>query len=374
MHVLMIGLDNTVFTQEGRGDLANRLKKYAAHVDFISLVIYTPAKDFKPVKIADNVIAYPTNSRYQWRFPWRAAKIAQEIHKEKPVNLVTTQDPFVCGYAGYLLKKRLGIPLVVNIVSSFFDDPYWKREDWKNPIFNIFGKWLVRRADGVRVECDTEREKVISLGVSPEKVKVAPVLVDLKKFAGEKGSAREKYIADYDRIVLFIGRLSIEKNVPLLIKAAKIVAQKRPKTLFLIVGGGADEIALKAMAADCKNIVFTGRIPHAEIPKFHKAADVLVLPSFYEGIPLVVVEAAAAGLPVICTDVRDAKDVIIDEKSGFIVPKDNPDIMALRIMDVLDDHKRAKEMGKIGQKLVMEKFDPEMNLKDCIDLWRQVAK
>jgi len=374
MHVLMIGLDNTVFTQEGRGDLANRLKKYAEHVDFISLVIYTPAKDFKSVKIAENVVAYPTNSKYQWRFPWRAAKIAQEIHKEKPVNLVTTQDPFVCGYAGYLLKKRLGIPLVVNIVSSFFDDPYWKREDWKNPLFNIFGKWLVRRADGVRVECDTEREKVISLGVSAEKVKVAPVLVDLKKFAEEKGSVREKYIADYDRIVLFIGRLSIEKNVPLLIRAAKIVAQKRPKTRFLIVGGGADEIALKDMASDCKNVVFTGRIPHAEIPKFHKAADVLVLPSFYEGIPLVVVEAAAAGLPVICTDVRDAKDVIIDEKSGFIVPKDNPDIMALRILDVLDDHKRAKEMGKIGQKLVMEKFDPGMNLKDCIDLWRQVAK
>ncbi|MEM3154018.1 MAG: glycosyltransferase family 4 protein [Candidatus Woesearchaeota archaeon] len=374
MHVLMIGLDNTVFTQEGRGDLANRLKKYAEHVDFISLVIYTQDKGFKPVNIADNVMAYPTNSKYQFRFPWQAAKIGAEIHKERPVNLVTTQDPFVCGYAGWLMKKRFGIPLVVNIFSSFFDDQFWKREDWKNPFFNIFGKWLIKKADGVRVECDTEREKVISLGVSAEKVKVAPVLVDLKKFSDEKGSVREKYIDGYDRIVLFIGRLSVEKNVGLLIKAAKVVAQKRPKTLFLIVGGGKDEINLKSMAADCKNILFTGRIPHADIPKYHKAADVLVLPSFYEGIPLVVVEAAAAGLPVICTDVRDAKDVIIEGKSGFIVPKDNPDILALRILDVLEDPKKAKEMGKIGQKLVMEKFDPEKNLKDCLDLWRQVAK
>jgi glycosyltransferase involved in cell wall biosynthesis len=268
----------------------------------------------------------------------------------------------------------LGVPLVVNIVSSFFDDPFWKKENWKNPFFNMFGKWLIRKADGVRVECDTEREKVISLGVSSEKVKVAPVLVDLKKFSDEKGSVREKYIKGYDRIVLFIGRLSVEKNVGLLIKAAKSVAQQRPKTLFLIVGGGKDEHNLKAMASGCKNIVFTGRIPHADIPKFHKAADVLVLPSFYEGIPLVVVEAAAAGLPVICTDVRDAKDVIIDEKSGFIVPKDNPDIMALRILDVLADHKKAKEMGKVGHELVIEKFDPKKNLQDCLDLWRQVAK
>ncbi len=374
MHVLMIGLDNTVFTQEGRGDLANRLKKYAEHVDFISLVIYTPAKNFKPVMIAENIVAYPTNSKYQVRFPWQAAGIAQEIHTRRPINLVTSQDPFVCGYAGYLLKKRLGVPLVVNIVSSFFDDPFWKKENWKNPFFNMFGKWLIRRADGVRVECDTEREKVISLGVSDEKVKVAPVLVDLKKFSDEKGSVREKYIKGYDRIVLFIGRLSIEKNVGLFIKAAKSVAAQRPKTLFLIVGGGKDEVNLKAMASGCKNIVFTGKIPHADIPKYHKAADVLVLPSFYEGIPLVVVEAAAAGLPVICTDVRDAKDVIIDEKSGFIVPKDNPDIMALRILDVLADHKKAKEMGKVGHELVIEKFDPKKNLQDCLDLWRQVAK
>jgi len=373
MHVLMFGLDNTVFTEEGRGDLANRLKKYAEHVDFISLVIYTPAKEFKPVKIAENVTAYPTNSKYQWRFPWQAAKIAGEIHKEMPVNLVTAQDPFVCGYAAYLLKKRFGIPLVVNIVSSFFDDPYWKKEDWKNPFFNMFGKWLVKKADGVRVECDTEREKVISLGVAPEKVKVAPVLVDLKKFSDEKHSVRDKYLNGFDRIVLFIGRLSVEKNVGLLIRAAKVVAQKKPKTLFLIVGGGKDELKLKQQASDCKNIVFAGRVPHADIPKFHKAADVLVLPSFYEGIPLVVVEAAAAGLPIICTDVRDAKDVIIDEKSGFIVPKDNPDILAIRIIEVIEDPKRH-EMGKVGQKLVMEKFDPKKNLQDCLDLWNQVAK
>ena len=374
MHVAMIGLDYTVFTQEGRGDLANRLKAYARHVDFISLIVYTPDQNFKAVKIADNVMAYPTNSKRQWKFPWDAAHLVADVNILRTVDLVTTQDPFACGLTGYLVKRKLKVPLVVNIVSSFFDDPYWKKEDWKNPFFNIFGKWLVRRADGVRVECDTEREKVISLGVSAEKVKVAPVLVNLKKFAEEKGSVRDKYINGYDRIVLFIGRLSVEKNVGLLIKAAKIVAGRRPKTLFLIVGGGKDEINLKSMAADCKNILFAGRIPHAEIPKYHKAADVLVLPSFYEGIPLVVVEAAAAGLPVICTDVRDAKDVIIDEKSGFIVPKDNADILAVRILEVLADAKKAKEMGLVGQKLVMEKFDPEKNLKDCLDLWRQVVK
>ncbi len=369
----MIGLDNTMFTQEGRGDLAERLKKYAKHVDFISLVVYTP-EGFKPVKIADNVMAYPTNSKRKWRFPWHAARLAAQINGENPVSLVTTQDPFVCGFAGYLAKRRLKLPLVINIFSSFFDDAYWLKENWKHRFFNMFGKWLVRRADGVRVECDTEREKVISLGVSSDKVKVAPVLVNLERFAKEKDkSVRDKYLGDADSIVLYVGRLSVEKNVGLLVKAAKLVVQKRPKTKFLIVGGGAEELELKQLASGEKNIVFTGRIPHPEIPKYHRAADLLVLPSFYEGIPLVVVEAAAAGLPVICTDVRDAKDVIIEGKSGFIVPKDNPDLLAVRILDVLSDKKAAKEMGVVGQKLVMEKFDPERNLKDCVDLWRQVS-
>jgi len=221
------------------------------------------------------------------------------------------------------------------------------------------------------VECKTEQDKVISLGVSPGKVKVAPVLVNLDRFAQEKDtSIRQKY--GTDKIVLYIGRLSVEKNVGLLIQAARIIEQKLPSVKFLIVGGGAEESKLKTIAEGLSNVVFVGRVPHDDIPKYHKAADVLVLPSFYEGIPLVVVEAAAAGLPVICTDVRDAQDVIIDEKTGYIVPKNKPEIMAGRILEILNDENKAHGMGTLGQQLVMKQFNPEENLKSCIELWRSV--
>jgi glycosyltransferase involved in cell wall biosynthesis len=144
--------------------------------------------------------------------------------------------------------------------------------------------------------------------------------------------------------------------------------------LFLIVGGGKDELKLKALARDCENIVFVGRVPHSDIPKFYKSVDLFVLPSLYEGVPLVIVEASASGLPVVCTDVRDAKDVIIDEVSGFIVPKDNADVMALRILDVLNDDKLAKSMGLAGQKLMLDKFDMERNINECVELWKSVVK
>jgi glycosyltransferase involved in cell wall biosynthesis len=301
-----------------------------------------------------------------------AVRIALDVHSKNPVSLTTAQDPFACAIACNRFKKKTGVPFVVNIVSSFFDDPFWKSENWKNPFLNILGKRLIHKADGVRVECEIERQKCISLGIAPEKVKVAPVLVNLKKFMDEKESVRDKYLGDHDRIVLFIGRLSVEKNVGYLIDAAHIVTEKRPKTLFMIIGGGAQEALLKEKAGTNPHILFTGRVPHTEIPRYHKAADLFVLPSFYEGIPLVVVEASAAGLPVICTDIRDAPDVIEDGKTGYIVPKGQPDVLAEKIISVLEDPARH-EMGKRGQALVMKQFDPEMNLKQCIELWKQVA-
>ncbi len=373
MHILMFGLDNTMFTSENRGDLPKRLAEYAKHVKHISIVIHTPVKNYQPLTLADNVVAYPTNSKRPTRYMRDAVKIALDIHAKNPVNLTTAQDPFACAIACNRFKKKTGTPFVVNIVSSFFDDPFWKKENWKNPILNWLGKRLIRKADGVRVECEIERQKCMALGVHPEKVKVAPVLVNLKKFADEKENVRAKYIGDHDRIVLFIGRLSVEKNVGYLIDAARIVTEARPKTLFLIVGGGAEEAQLKEKAAGNEHIHFTGRVPHADIPKYHKASDLFVLPSFYEGIPLVVVEASAAGLPVICTDVRDAPDVIEDGKTGYIVPKGQPHVLAEKIISVLDDPERA-EMGKRGQALVMKQFDPELNLQQCLELWKQAAR
>lgn len=373
MHVLMFGLDNTMFTSENRGDLPKRLLEYAKHVDRISIIIHTPAKNYEPLTLAPNVTAYPTNSKRPTRFMRDAVRIALDIHAKNPASLTTAQDPFSCAIAANRFKKKTSVPFIVNIVSSFFDDPFWKRENWKNRFLNILGKQLIRKADGVRVECETERQKCISLGVSPEKVKVAPILVDLKRFANEQHSVRAQYLGNHDRIVLYIGRLSVEKNVGYLIDAANIVTEKRPKTLFLIVGGGPEQEKLEAQAKDNPHVIFTGRVSHADIPKYYKAADLFVLPSLYEGIPLVIVEASAAGLPVICTDVRDAPDVIEDGKTGYIVQKGKPDLLAEKIITILESPFRH-EMGKNGQAFVIKQFDPELNLRQCLELWKQVAQ
>jgi len=376
-NALFISLDRNLFAQK-MTDVVERHREYAKYFTKIVSLVYTLSKDkYKPKKLAKNVRVIPSNSLSPWTFVWSVVRKGKKLIKEENIDLIATQDPFATGLAGYFLKRSTGAKLVINVFSGFFDDPYWLSEDWKNRFLHSIGKFVVRRADGVRVECDTEKRKLVELGVAANKVTVAPVPVQLKSFARAKPIYRKKLLhKTYDRIVLFAGRLSIEKDVGTLLHAAEIIQLRRPETRFVIIGSGKEEETLKALAQKLGlwNTVFLGRKPHTDLPKYMRSSDVFVLPSVYEGIPLVSVEAAGAGLPVVSTAVRDAPDVMIDGKTGFIVPQKDHQAMAERLLLILKDPKRAQEMGKAGQKFVTKKFDPKANLRALVSLWEKVVK
>jgi len=121
-----------------------------------------------------------------------------------------------------------------------------------------------------------------------------------------------------DFVVGFAGRLSPEKNIPILLACAKSM----PNVSFVFAGDGPQRGVLEQMSADLKNVFFVGQ--RTDIEKFYAAFDVLVLPSLMEGLPLVVLEAMAAGTPVVASDVGALSEVVTDGVSGLLVwnPKD----------------------------------------------------
>src|SRR3990167_7421330 len=194
VHVLQVGLDDTIFTQEGRGDLAERLKEYGKFFR-VSQICFTKNKTFKPLRLSDSVMVYPSNSWSSLTFPSDAVKIARKIAREKPVvgsgllddpsdyhdsdkkqgfgvfDLVAVQDPFLCGWIGSAVKREHNVPLLVNVFSSFIDNVYWFKQARYNKLLNRYGKWLlVHRADGVRCECKSEAEYMKKIGVNADKM------------------------------------------------------------------------------------------------------------------------------------------------------------------------------------------------------------
>jgi glycosyltransferase involved in cell wall biosynthesis len=148
--------------------------------------------------------------------------------------------------------------------------------------------------------------------------------------------------------LLFVGRLSVQKNLPLLLRALAGVSERFETTL---VGDGEAETNLRKLAAGMglQNIRFYGRADGGELRELYRNADIFVLPSEREGMPLVLLEALAMGLPVVATDISGTRDVIDHGVNGVLVPPD--DALALReaLLSVaadLDDYRRMSEASR----------------------------
>ena len=158
------------------------------------------------------------------------------------------------------------------------------------------------------------------------KVHVIPVGIDLAKFKLLDGDGlRAKWgFRDGERIVMFVGRLEVEKDLGFLIESFRLVLRLVPEARLVFVGDGRDRNRLEDMARDLKpeKVLFMGAQKPGSMPEILNCGDVLALCSLYEGSPTVVKEALACGLPVVTTPVGDVAEVIKSNLVGRIVPKD----------------------------------------------------
>lgn len=371
MNVLAIAWDYTSAMDKDNedhkiiGDSQARVIEYAKHLSKFLIVTYSPKNlALKTKNLGKNVTVHPTSSFSPLSFVYDGYRIASNIIKNEEIDIINSQDPFWCGFIGYLLKKRYGIPLLIQIYGTSLDNKFWLKERKINHFLSILGKFLIKRADGVRVDTTKVEDYVIhNLGVPSRRVFRVPVFIDIEKFIkhGIRDDIKQKY-AQYENIVLFVGRLSREKNIPNLIKAAPMVLNAFPNTLFLIVGKGDERPNLEKLVMELgieDNVIFAGAVP--DVADYYHLSDLLVLPSNHEGRAIVLIEAMACGKPVISTDVSGACDVIVDEKTGFIVPLDDSDAISQKILLLLSDSKKRVIMGEIGQEFVIKTQDIKKN-------------
>ncbi len=140
---------------------------------------------------------------------------------------------------------------------------------------------------------------------------------------------------EFDKIVLFVGRISKMKGLDVLLKATK--TYETEKTLTLIVGEGEfrKELDILKEELGLKNIVFLGSKRHKDLRLLYNIADVLVLPSRREALPLVAIEALACGTPAIVTNLF-GMDNIINKDVGLIFDMDDEKMLARSIQLILD--------------------------------------
>jgi glycosyltransferase involved in cell wall biosynthesis len=201
------------------------------------------------------------------------------------------------------------------------------------------------------------------VGTNPERFRERSLI--------EKNQLREDYCISREAFVLlFVGRLSFEKNILLVLRYLK---SKRLENIILLLAG--DGPLKENLQQECRNfniedkVHFLGRVE--KIEEVYSLADLLVLPSSsMETFGMVVIEAAFCGLPTLRSDLPGAKDQISHGEDGFIFPIQQPE----KMFEVLDSIWNQRDnLPKIGQKArarALEKFTLEKMYERFLDLYR----
>ena len=173
-------------------------------------------------------------------------------------------------------------------------------------------------------------------------------------------------------VILFAGRLNPEKNIPYLLGAFRLFAQTHTDSEVWLVGDGHLKERLQAI---CKTwgiddqVRFLGYFDHSEMPQFHAAADVFVLPSLVETQGLAAIEAMYFGKPVIVTDrIVSATDLVEEGVNGYIVDHTSVKDLANRLACLKEDVQLRKRMGEAGKQR-SEQFSTKKIVDDLENLY-----
>lgn len=217
------------------------------------------------------------------------------------------------------------------------------------------------------VLCNSEslRAEAFALRVAP--VKKVRLLgegssngVDIDRFSPGASAIRERMgIPRNAPVIGFSGRLTRDKGLPELFEAFDLILCAEPSTRLLLVGWfdvseDALDPGVRSRILRHANIYCTGFV-HDTAP-YYRAMDMLVLPTWREGFPNVVLEAAATGIPVVTTESTGARDSILPEVTGLIIPPGFPDAIYEAVMKLIRDPERRRRMGRAGRAWILEHY------------------
>ena len=209
----------------------------------------------------------------------------------------------------------------------------------------------------------------------PEKISVIENGIDLAQFEnpGERrlGARKALGIPADAWVAGSLGRFAVEKDYPLLVRAAAPLLG--PGSRLVIVGDGAEMPAVKAEVAARAVAPFVC-LPgmRDDVPDLLAALDVFVLSSRMEGLPLVALEAMASGLPVVATAVGGLPKLIADGETGFLVPSGDEAALRDRLAALRNDPATARAVGERGRVRARRDYSRDRMVQRYLDLYRRL--
>lgn len=277
---------------------------------------------------------------------------AKKYAERNDFDLIHVHFPFPLALFGIAMKQVSKKPLVVSCHGSEVNMAK------KNSIFRNIFRWMLKKADAVTVNSAFMKKEVEKI-IPGKEIEIIPMGSGLGEISEKESAEKEK---SGKTSLLFVGRLIELKGTKYLIEAMK---QLDPEKFELhIAGDGPEREKLAALAG--KNVVFHGYRTGTDLEALYQKADIFILPSivddrgYTEGLGTVLLEATNFSLPLIGTNVGGIPDIVIDGKTGLLVPQKDPQALKNAIETLADDEKLRKELVENAKKHLKERFSWEM--------------
>ncbi len=265
------------------------------------------------------------------------------ILEEGSFDIIHAHD-WLVGDAAIVLKHTFKIPLIATIhateygrYNGIYNDTQRYISDKENLLADNAWRIIVcteyMRSEVARaLHSPGNKIDVIYNGIRPEKKQ------HHKDFYAQ--DFRRQFAADHEKIVYYLGRMTYEKGVSVLINAAtKVLWEMAGYVKFVIVGGGnTDHLKKQAWELGIwDKCYFTGFLSDEYLDKFQTIADCAVFPSLYEPFGIVALESFASRVPVVVSDTCGFPEVVQHTKTGIVTKVNNPDSLAWGILEVLQN-------------------------------------
>lgn len=300
-----------------------------------------PLKNFEPI----GEFALPEYELQKLSFP-PVLEIIDYVQREK-FSEVIISTPGPLGLAALLAGKMLGLPITSIYHTDFpqyvrilTDDSFLETLTWH------YMQWFYGQCDTVFVNSKHYLDCWQSRGIPASHLHILPRGLDLNLFTPKRRDEAfwiQRGAAPGERILLFVGRVSKEKDLDVLVKAHTLLKKaKTPPFRLAFVGDGPYRQHLES---ELPNALFTGYLAGHELATAYASADIFVFPSTTDTFGNVILEAHASGLPCIVSDEGGPAELVRNGIDGIITPARNPDALAKAIARLLADEHNLRSMS-----------------------------
>jgi glycosyltransferase involved in cell wall biosynthesis len=268
--------------------------------------------------------------------PWTS--IAKQVSKYQ----VYKTNQLWGAWVPLLLRLRTKSPVIVRCGYEYYLDAVRMKKSLPKRVFIFCISWIAYRGANHILVTTHEMAKYITdtFGADPNKISVIPNFIDTELFKPQSGPKNGRMI--------FVGRLSKEKNVAALIEAAN-----KAQIGLDLVGEGKLLPDLRELASKLNaDVRFLGRVANQELASRLSQYSIFALPSFYEGNPKALLEAMSCGIAVVGTDVPGIREVIQSGKTGFLCGTRSGEIAAA-ISRIKNDFALCDALGRQAREFIL---------------------